>query len=287
MSEPRHIQLPAWTTLDGSSGLPTRAATPEAGCDSDHAFAERALPDRLYRQCRRAARPAAGRCSSPMAATPSRRASRWRIREWWWPKAARWWEPRAEIAARKPSRLGIEAEHMTVATRSLLARELRGSKLIATSGVVEGLRMLKEPEEVDAIREAVLLGARLLPLVLRALRPGRSEMEVAARLEYAARRAGAEGMSFETIVASGRALGAAARRCLRGAAAEAGIRSPRLRCYTARLLLRHDPHGSFGQAQPAGERLVQCGAGGAACGDFRCQSRREIVGGRSRLRDRC
>jgi Xaa-Pro aminopeptidase len=107
------------------------------------------------------------------------------------------------VAARKPSRLGIEADHMTVATRSLLARELRGSKLIATSGVVEGLRMLKEPEEVDAIREAVRLGAHLLPLVLRALRPGRSEAYVAARLEYAARRAGAAGMSFETIVASG------------------------------------------------------------------------------------
>jgi Xaa-Pro aminopeptidase len=108
-----------------------------------------------------------------------------------------------EIAARKLSRLGIEAEHVTVATRSLLARELRGCKLIATSGVVEGLRMLKDAEEVDAIREAVLLGGRLLPLVLRALRPGRSEADVAARLEYAARRAGAERMSFETIVASG------------------------------------------------------------------------------------
>jgi Xaa-Pro aminopeptidase len=108
-----------------------------------------------------------------------------------------------EIAARKPARLGIEAEHMTVATRSLLARELRASKLVATSGVVEGLRMLKEPEEVDAIRQAVLLGSRLLPQVLRWLRPGRSEVDVAARLEYAARRAGAEGMSFETIVASG------------------------------------------------------------------------------------
>lgn len=108
-----------------------------------------------------------------------------------------------EIAARKASRVGIEAEHMTVATRALLAGELSGCKLIATSGIVEGLRMLKEPAEVDAIREAVLLGGRLLPLVLRALRPGRSEAEVAARLEYAARRAGAERMSFETIVASG------------------------------------------------------------------------------------
>ncbi len=86
------------------------------------------------------------------------------MREWWWRKAGSLAGAAREIAARKPSRLGIEAEHVTVATRSLLAEELRGSKLIATSGVVEGLRMLKEPEEVDAIREAVRLGGRLLPL---------------------------------------------------------------------------------------------------------------------------
>jgi Xaa-Pro aminopeptidase len=109
-----------------------------------------------------------------------------------------------EIAARKPRRLGIEADHMTVKTRSLLASELSGSRLAATSGVVEKLRMVKEPAEVELIRQAVVLGARLLPGVLRNLRPGRTEVEVAARLEYMARRAGAEGMSFETIVASGR-----------------------------------------------------------------------------------
>jgi Xaa-Pro aminopeptidase len=108
-----------------------------------------------------------------------------------------------EIAARKPRRLGIEADHMTVKTRSLLLSELPGSRLAATSGAVEKLRMLKEPAEVEAIREAVVLGARLLPGALRALRPGRTEAEVAARIEYMARRAGAERMSFETIVASG------------------------------------------------------------------------------------
>ncbi len=42
------------------------------------------------------------------------------------------------------------------------------------------------------------------------LQAGLTETEVAATLEYAARLAGAEGMSFETIVASGRAVGAAA-----------------------------------------------------------------------------
>jgi Xaa-Pro aminopeptidase len=108
-----------------------------------------------------------------------------------------------EIAERNLRRLGIEADHMTVKTRSSLLSELARSSLIATSGVVEKLRMVKEPAEVAIIREAVVLGARLLPGTLRDLRPGRREEEVAAKLEYMARRAGAERMSFETIVASG------------------------------------------------------------------------------------
>ena len=108
-----------------------------------------------------------------------------------------------EIAVRHPRRLGVEADHMTVKTHSLLVSELRGSRLVATSGVVEKLRIVKEPAEVKIIRQAVLLGARLLPGALRALRPGRPEAEVAAHIEYEARRRGAERMSFETIVASG------------------------------------------------------------------------------------
>ena len=86
--------------------------------------------------------------------------------------------------------------------------------------------MLKEPEEVDAIREAVLLGGRLLPLVLRALRPGRSEMEVAARTRLRGTTRRSRGHVVRNHCGLRSALGAAAWRCLRGAAAEAGIRSP-------------------------------------------------------------
>ena len=51
--------------------------------------------------------------------------------------------------------------------------------------------------------EAALLGCRLFDHILKLLRPGLREIDVAAELEYEARRLGAEGMSFETIVASG------------------------------------------------------------------------------------
>jgi len=100
--------------------------------------------------------------------------------------------------------LGLEAEHATVAEKSQLRRALGSTpRLRETFGLVEQARMIKDREEIACLRAAVQLGASLFDVVLQAIRPGRKEVEVAAELEYAARRAGAEGMSFETIIASG------------------------------------------------------------------------------------
>jgi Xaa-Pro aminopeptidase len=100
--------------------------------------------------------------------------------------------------------LGIEAEHLTVAERSWLAKALpSGLRLRAAPPLVEQARMIKDAEEIERLRTAVLLGARLFDVIVKAIRPGVKETEVAAELEYAARRAGADGMSFDTIIASG------------------------------------------------------------------------------------
>jgi Xaa-Pro aminopeptidase len=100
--------------------------------------------------------------------------------------------------------IGIEADHMTVATRTAFAAVLpKTARLRETRDLVEHLRMIKEPEEVGRIRTAVLTGSALLDTALEAIKPGVSETQVAAELEYAARRAGCEAMSFPTIVASG------------------------------------------------------------------------------------
>jgi Xaa-Pro aminopeptidase len=109
-----------------------------------------------------------------------------------------------EIRKARIRRLGIESEHMTVATRRILARELgRGVKLVDTTAAVENLRLIKDRDEVRLIRKAVDLGSKLLPVVTKALKAGKTEASAAARLEFAAREQGAEAMSFETIVAAG------------------------------------------------------------------------------------
>jgi Xaa-Pro aminopeptidase len=100
--------------------------------------------------------------------------------------------------------IGIEAEHMTVAERKRLADLLpSGLRLRNAPAMVERARMVKEDGELALIRAAVQLGATLFERALEVLKPGVKESEVAAEMEYAARRAGAEEMSFPTIVASG------------------------------------------------------------------------------------
>ena len=101
--------------------------------------------------------------------------------------------------------VAIEAEHLTVAGLASFRKGLGSRVRIQnTSGLVERLRMVKEPDEIKILRKAVLLGASLFDIALRKIWPGVTESSVAGEMEHAARKAGAEGMSFDTIVASGK-----------------------------------------------------------------------------------
>src|SRR3984893_17884331 len=118
--------------------------------------------------------------------------------------AAAWLSAHQKKSRRAPSKIGIEGEPMTVASRSLLAGILPSSiRLRSAPPLVEKARMLKDEEEIGCIRSAVLLGASLFDRALEVIRPGVREAEVAAEMEYAARKAGAQEMSFTTIIASG------------------------------------------------------------------------------------
>jgi Xaa-Pro aminopeptidase len=109
-----------------------------------------------------------------------------------------------QIARLKQAKIGIEAEQMAVSWRSYLRKLLPAKfKLKETSALVAQIRAVKDEEEIAAIRRAVLLGAEIFEVALKTIRPGICESDVAAEMEYAARRKGAEAMSFETIVASG------------------------------------------------------------------------------------
>ena len=108
------------------------------------------------------------------------------------------------LARRGTEVLGFEAEQLSYAAYRQLKQMLgRKVRLKPLAGMVEQLRISKDAEEIEQIRASVLLAASLFQTALSAIRPGVSENLVAGEMELQARRAGAEKMSFDSIVAGG------------------------------------------------------------------------------------
>ncbi|MBU1229042.1 MAG: aminopeptidase P family protein [Proteobacteria bacterium] len=82
---------------------------------------------------------------------------------------------------------------------------LRGHfELAPADGLVERLRLIKEPGEVELLRAACGLNHRIMRALPDLLQPGMTEDEAAWQVERLFREAGAEGLSFPTIVGAGR-----------------------------------------------------------------------------------
>ncbi len=98
--------------------------------------------------------------------------------------------------------VAIQADHMTVGERNALAEKL-GDRLVPVSGVLLSLRAIKDEHEVGLIESAIRIQERALKAVLPTIKPGQTEMEVAAMLEAAMKTLGASRAGFESIVAAG------------------------------------------------------------------------------------
>jgi Xaa-Pro aminopeptidase len=100
-------------------------------------------------------------------------------------------------------RLGIEGASATVSFQQSLAKALPKLEIVVTENLVERLRLVKDKDEIEATRLACLQARRAFDVVRAALTPDMTELEVAAELEYQARRFGAKALSFPPIVAVG------------------------------------------------------------------------------------
>jgi Xaa-Pro aminopeptidase len=101
---------------------------------------------------------------------------------------------------KRVKRLAVEQSTMTLAE----AEMLRGKfEIRAAAGMIEALRMVKSPEEIEKIRRSVLLNSAAFERAIQTAKPGMREYELAAEIDYRMRRLGAEGTAFETIVAAG------------------------------------------------------------------------------------
>ncbi len=76
-------------------------------------------------------------------------------------------------------------------------------ELVPVEGLVEGLRAVKDPEELRIIAEAVRIVDDAFAKLVATVKAGQTERQVAWTLEKFIREEGAEGLSFDTILASG------------------------------------------------------------------------------------
>jgi Xaa-Pro aminopeptidase len=101
-------------------------------------------------------------------------------------------------------RLGFDDAHLSVRDHAKLASLVReGVELVAAGGAIEGLRAVKDADELGRVRAAARLADEALSDVLSRGLAGRTERDVALDLEFTMRRLGAEGVSFPPIVAAG------------------------------------------------------------------------------------
>lgn len=102
--------------------------------------------------------------------------------------------------------IGFEARSVSVAGHTAqIAAAGVGVELVPTLDLVEELRAVKDPGEIDALRTACAVADRALADLIESggIRPGRTEREVGLDLDGRMRRLGASDPAFETIVAAG------------------------------------------------------------------------------------
>ncbi|WP_332697950.1 M24 family metallopeptidase [Halalkalibacter lacteus] len=100
-------------------------------------------------------------------------------------------------------RLGFEQSHITYEAHQVYASNMEHVQLIPVAGLVEGIRMIKDQDEIQLIQDAANIADAAFEHITTFIRPGITELEVSNELEFFMRKQGATSSSFDIIVASG------------------------------------------------------------------------------------
>lgn len=100
-------------------------------------------------------------------------------------------------------RMGFDSLHTSYDIYLRWKEKMPAVELVALRNIVEDIRRQKEIEEIYVISKAIDIATDAFKRVLEKIYPGQTEKDIANELEYIMRQCGAEGPSFNTIVASG------------------------------------------------------------------------------------
>lgn len=101
-------------------------------------------------------------------------------------------------------RVGFENLSISYSDYDIYQNKLDEAELVAIDGRLDSIREIKTDDEIEKLRVAESIGDAAFKYILGFLKEGITEKEVALELEYYMKKNGAEGLSFDTIAASGR-----------------------------------------------------------------------------------
>ncbi|WP_432813981.1 M24 family metallopeptidase [Sporosarcina aquimarina] len=107
-----------------------------------------------------------------------------------------------QVEQMKVKRLGFEKEDLTFGMYELYKSKVT-AELIPTAGLVEKIRIIKTPEELEVLKQAAKIADDAFTHICGFIKAGMTELEVSNELEFFMRKQGATSSSFDTIVASG------------------------------------------------------------------------------------
>ncbi|MBI9058316.1 MAG: aminopeptidase P family protein [Labilibaculum sp.] len=99
----------------------------------------------------------------------------------------------------KIKNIGFESNHITFQEYS----EINGNK-VPTQNLVEQIRLIKSKDEIENLRKASQISDKALENTLSSIKEGVTEIDIVAELEYNLKKCGADNLSFETMVLSGK-----------------------------------------------------------------------------------
>lgn len=101
------------------------------------------------------------------------------------------------------NRLGFESWDMLYGTYNGLKESLIAKEFVPFEHEITDMRKIKTPKELEYIKEAEAIGDKVFSDILEYIKPGVTELEIAARIEYLLKVRGGSALSFSAIVASG------------------------------------------------------------------------------------
>ena len=101
------------------------------------------------------------------------------------------------------SRVGFEANHVSYSLYRCLVGQFPNTTWISTENIVEHIAAVKDINEIDSLKTAIQITDKVFDEILTLLAPGVSESKIAATISYKFKEYGADGDSYDPIVASG------------------------------------------------------------------------------------